>query len=380
MLTVRAARPSQVLISDSELTSMNSHHYLTQTKRPKILLLVHRYPQITQTYIETERRELAKKYDVKVIAFNGANTAFADHGDFTLIPRDDSARLRDTVTEFAPDMIHAHWLFLTDKAFEASQMAGVPFTVRAHSFDVLARDQTLRKSSVLINSGNCLGILSFPFGLAILEREGFDLDKVHKCYPVLDFERFYDVSPNSKGVMSVGAWKPKKNMECFFQLAKSSRGCGVTFDLYAPGIDAETVVSRHGLHDAPIVVHDPVEPSDMPAEYKKHEWLVYTASSSYNTVGWPVVVAEAQASGVGVCMQNIRPDLKEYVGEAGYLFDSLAEVKHIISHPFPEGQRELGFEQAKRSDIRAHISELERLWGFGAALVGDVLAERRITT
>jgi hypothetical protein len=75
VLTVQAARPSQVLISDSELTSMTSHHYLTQTKRRKILLLVHRYPQITQTYIETERRELAKRYDVKVIAFNGANTA-----------------------------------------------------------------------------------------------------------------------------------------------------------------------------------------------------------------------------------------------------------------------------------------------------------------
>lgn len=337
---------------------------MTQLRRRKILLLVHRYPQVTQTYIETEIRELKKRYDVRVIAFNQAHTAFVDHGPFTVIRRDDSVRLREAVSEFRPDMIHAHWLFLTDKAFEASQMAGIPFTVRAHSFDVLAKDQTLQKSSVLVNTDACAGILSFPFTLPILEREGFNIAKVHKCHPVLDFERFYDVSPNRKDIMSVGAWKPKKNMEWFFELAKCSRGRGLTFDLYAPGIDAQTVSSGHGLHDVPLVVHDPVEPSDMPAEYKKHEWLVYTASPTHNTVGWPVVIGEAQASGVGVCMQNIRRDLKEYVGEAGYLFDSLAEVNEIISHPFPERQRKLGFEQAKRSDVRTHISKLERLWSW----------------
>jgi glycosyltransferase involved in cell wall biosynthesis len=335
-----------------------------QSRMKKVLLLVHRYPQVTQTYIETERRELVKRYDVQVIAFNGANTPFADHGDFKLVPREADAQFRETVKAFGPDMIHAHWLFLADEAFEASTIAGVPFTVRAHSFDVLAKDQTLEKSSVLINSEQCQGILSFPFTLPILERMGFNLDKVHPCHPVLDFERFHDRSPNARGVMNVGAWKPKKNMGWFFELARRSGDRDVSFDLYAPGVSAESVASEYELQDMPILIRDPVEPRAMPAEYKKHTWLVYTASPTYNTVGWPVVVAEAQASGVGVCMQNIRPDLKEYVGEAGYVFDSLEEVSRIISQPFPESQRQMGFEQAKQSDIRAHISKLERLWAF----------------
>jgi glycosyltransferase involved in cell wall biosynthesis len=337
---------------------------MAQSRKKKILLVVFRYPQITQTYIEAERRELARRYEVKVVAFSGANTPFADHGDFTIVPRDDSARFREVVEAFGPDMIHAHWLFVADKAFEASRIAGVPFTVRAHSFDVLAKDQTLEKSSALINSKHCAGILSFPFTLPILEHKGFNLDKVHACHPVLDFERFHDRSPNAGGVMNVGAWKPKKNMDWFFELARRFGGRNVSFDLYAPGINAASVVSEYGLQDVPIQIRDPAEPGDMPAEYKKHTWLVYTASPVYNTVGWPVVVAEAQASGVGVCMQNIRPDLKEYVGEAGYVFDSLDEVSRIISQPFPEHLRQLGFEQAKLSDIRTHIWKLERLWGF----------------
>jgi glycosyltransferase involved in cell wall biosynthesis len=337
---------------------------MARSQKKKILLLVHRYPQITQTYIETERRELAKRYEVKVVAFNGANTAFADHGDFTVVARDDEARFREIVNAFGPDMIHAHWLFVVDKAFEASRIAKVPFTVRAHSFDVLAKDQTLEKSSVLINSEHCEGILSFPFTLPILERKGFNLDKVHACRPVLDFERFYDRSPNAEGVMNVGAWKPKKNMGWYFELARRSGGRNVAFDLYAPGINAAAVVSEYGLQKVPIQIRNPIEPRDMPAEYKRHTWLIYTASPAYNTVGWPVVVAEAQASGVGVCMQDIRPDLKEYVGEAGYVFDSLDEVSRIISQPLSDWQRQRGFEQARESDVRTHIWKLEKLWGF----------------
>ena len=36
-----------------------------------------------------------------------------------------------------------------------------------------------------------------------------------------------------------------------------------------------------------------------------------------------MAIAEAQADGVGVCIPNIRPDIKEYVGEAGLIYDSI---------------------------------------------------------
>lgn len=63
--------------------------------------------------------------------------------------------------------------------------------------------------------------------------------------------------------------------------------------------------------------------ADMPREYKRHEWLVYTANHSFNSVGWPIVVAEAQASFVGVCIANIWSDLRKYLDRACYVFDSL---------------------------------------------------------
>jgi hypothetical protein len=105
-----------------------------------------------------------------------------------------------------------------------------------------------------------------------------------------------------------------------------------------------------------------VEPEAMPAEYKHNEWLLYTGSHKYRSVGWPVSVAEAQASGVGVCMPDLGRDIDDYIGGAGFTFSNLAEAQEIVSTPYPAELRELGFEVAKRSDIAEHKHILTDLW------------------
>jgi hypothetical protein len=75
-----------------------------------------------------------------------------------------------------------------------------------------------------------------------------------------------------------------------------------------------------------------------------------------------MAIAEAQAAGVGVLMQNIRPDLKTYIGDAGYLFNTMDEAIEILSQPYPESMRQKGFEQAKKSDIKVNIKKLTSLW------------------
>lgn len=100
----------------------------------------------------------------------------------------------------------------------------------------------------------------------------------------------------------------------------------------------------------------------MLAEYKKHRWLVQTGSANISSRGWPMMIAEAQAAGVGVCMRNLRPDLRTYVGEGAFLYDSISEVRDIISQPFPEEMRQISFEQAKKSDFKSNRHLLTNLW------------------
>lgn len=61
-------------------------------------------------------------------------------------------------------------------------------------------------------------------------------------------------------------------------------------------------------------------------------------------------IAEAQGAGVGVCMANIRPDLREYVGPAGFFvqINQPSAKDHI--QPFPVELRETGFDHAKKSE------------------------------
>jgi hypothetical protein len=61
-------------------------------------------------------------------------------------------------------------------------------------------------------------------------------------------------------------------------------------------------------------------------------------------------------------MPNIRPDLRDYVGKGGFLYNSIGEVADIISKPFPEEMRQIGFEDAKKSDVFRHKVILTNLW------------------
>lgn len=164
--------------------------------------------------------------------------------------------------------------------------------------------------------------------------------------------------------MNVGACLPKKAISGY--LAIGAKVPDRQFNLYALGYNVGTMHQKNAELGNPVTIVDPVQPEAMLPEYKKHEWLLYTASPKLKTVGWPLAVAEAQAAGVGVCVQNIRPDIKDYVGECGFVFDTVEEAAKIISQPYPQELREKGFALAKRSDIKRHIRLLEDLWDQAA--------------
>ncbi len=66
-------------------------------------------------------------------------------------------------------------------------------------------------------------------------------------------------------------------------------------------------------------------------------------------------------SWLGICMKNLRPDLNEYLGGAGVLYDSLDELADIIAKPVPEDIRNKGFENSKKADINNHIHLLKNI-------------------
>jgi hypothetical protein len=329
-------------------------------KAKKVLYVLRQYPQVTETYIETELRVLEERgHTVDVIALNVATQPRRNTHSFHYIPQDDEPAIATAVRALQPDVVHSHELDTARRAYEASRAAGVPFTLRTHSYDTtgLHTDRMCKLGSYL-NDEHCIGVLAFPFALHLLTDAGVSEDKVRACYPVVDYDRFHDESPNGEAVMNVGACQLKKGMDQFVRLACGQRDR--QFNLWAIGFDVESIRRLNESLGRPVDIMVPVEHDQMPVHYKRHEWLIYTAAE--RTVGWPVAVAEAQASGVGVCMQRVRPDVAEYVGGAGFVFETIDEVAEIMRQPFPDHMRQLGFRQARRSDVRCHIALLEEMW------------------
>ena len=340
----------------------------------RVMYILKNYPQISETYIKTEIEAVREVCDVRIIATKHANMPAKNHEPYRYI--EDVALICEAIEEFQPDVLHSHWFHSVKLLGKLARKTGVPFTVRGHSFDsiwpedespfrhfpllsVFARPSHIRRARKFIEDEFCLGLLTLPFARPRLERAGFPGAKLVDCFPVVNFERFFDRRPNGTAIMNVGACIPKKRMEDFVELALHAPE--LEFNLYALGYKVAELQEFASARRSPVRFIPPVELEDMPAEYKKHRWLVYTAAPGGN-VGWPLGIAEAQASGVGVCMANIRPDLREYAGPMAFLYDSLDEVVKVIRQPVPEEMRQSGFEQAKKSDVFQHRSLLFRLW------------------
>jgi hypothetical protein len=324
-----------------------------------ILYMLPSYPQISETYMETEIRALDGRFAIQILTGGTPDLPYQCHHPYTIVK--DMKTLLATAREAQPYVIHAHYVTQIPIVAKVARALDVPFTIRSHSFDVFgSAAKHLPEHAETVNSALCAGVLGFPPTLALFEQAGWDMRKVVPCYPIIEYDWFYDRSPNGTAVMNVGACIKKKRMSDFVHLG--ARMPQKAFNLFALGYSKGEIEELNERMGRPITIVPPVEPRLMPPEYKKHEWLVYTGNPDVPTVGWPLAIAEAQASGVGVCMQRVRPDLEAYLGGAGFLFDTLDEAAEIIAGPVSVDMRERGFVQARKSDIHAHIDSLVSLW------------------
>jgi glycosyltransferase involved in cell wall biosynthesis len=327
----------------------------------KILVVVQEYPQVSETYIKNEIDALGATYDLELLALVPGSYPYRSRRPHIVLSAVNQQNILDYLRGFGPGVIHGHYLTVLGAVEKISQALKIPFTIRAHSFDVLGDDLPRFNLPAVGRNPLFRGVLCFPFMRQKLIDAGLPAEKVFACNPVIDVLRFRNSAPNGPGVMNVGAGLPKKNMEDFIRLSKLVPER--TFDLYGLGYDTARLMEINRKIGGRVNFVAPVDPEDMPREYKKHCWLVYTASRSVNTVGWPMALVEAQASGVGVYVQKIRADLREYVGDAGAFFDSPEDLVEVLREPPTDAMRRKGFEWAEQFDFRRELPILTDLWG-----------------
>ena len=199
--------------------------------------------------------------------------------------------------------------------------------------------------------------------------------KVLACNPVIDVQRFRNTAPNGPDIMNVGAALPKKNMEDFIKLSRLVPHR--TFNLYGLGYETPRLMEINAKLGGKVNFIAPVDPEDMPRRVQEARWLVYTASRTVNTVGWPMALVEAQASGVGVYVQRIREDLREYVGDAGSFFDIAEDLVDAIREPPSDAMRRRGFEWAEQFDYPAATAGPHRSLALNGSASGPASIARK---
>ncbi len=331
--------------------------------KPRVMVFVREFPQISQTYIKNEVETLARDHEVAIVSLAPANVAEPEHLPYRMLTQ--YPDMLAAVREFKPQVLHCHYMLLVNLVARLARESGLRFTVRTHSFDIMEnagnyQNPDWQKARENLRSETCLGVLAFPFLRPLMLEFGIPPEKLVDVPPVVDFQRFLDRGKNGRAIMNMGAVRPKKKMEDFVELSRMLPGR--EFNLYAMGYRVDELKAYSEERNGPLNFIPPIPHARMPAEYKKHEWLVYTAHSDIRSVGWPMAIAEAQAAGVGVCLAGLRPDMKAYVGESGHLFTDLESVRELISAPPTPAMREAGFEQARKSDIRVAIKLLTDRW------------------
>jgi glycosyltransferase involved in cell wall biosynthesis len=361
------------------------------------------YPAFSETYMHEEIRSLREQFEIKIITYRKSTRQRLRAWEYTRIEYKDPClvyspieeinqdfndpsqleflrRVDAVIEEFKPDVMHGHYFGLSLLLKQLAEKHGTPFTLRTHSMDILSEPiEKLEACSKAANSPWCKRVLAFPASCERLADRGLDPGKIESCWPVMNFRRFYNPlgRPLTERVMCCGPAIEKKAHKDFIDLAAKMRGRSeLQFDLYARGHFLRAT-QIYNLRRGGVVNIAYVDPDEMSDVYPRYDWFIYPSDPGINKVGLPVGIAEAQASGLGVCWQELpgrRQEQLDYLGGGGFLFKSIDELPEILSRPYPEEMRLLGFEAARRCDIEEHKSLLSSVWESIADGAGSTAA------
>jgi hypothetical protein len=377
-----------------------------EKKRGRILYILTRYPQLSETYIKREIEEVRQHYDLTVVSLAHETSApYRNCYPFRVVERrqaklsvDDehytqaevrqgapyrewfdfrisepfSDHLLEIIEEVRPDVIHSHYAHNASLLSYLSNRTGIPFTLRAHSYETMHKDYrnalgarymaspAIERMVPYINDDACLGMLAFPYTIDAICATGISRDKMIACYPVVNQADFSRVRGGGDNVLGVGPVLPKKAHNLFVDLAALMPER--EFHLYAIGYSINELRQYARNKTDNVFIHDAAEHEDMPDIYARFGWFVYTAHPVIGNCGWPVSIFEAQAAGLGVCAPNIHPASGGQLGGGGFLYNDIRELPSRIRASYPEEMRLKGFENAKRADVQQHIQLLTDLW------------------
>lgn len=234
-----------------------------------------------------------------------ANVVGSIVGSSFLAPRDLAVGLRSTLgacvlhESARPQLIHAQFAGpAAATAFVWSALARIPWTVRAHAYDIYT---PYRWAGPVLNTADAVFAIS-EHGRAHLQAElGVPSEVVHVGIPV-DAIPQRDSRPPGKPIrfISVGALVPKKGHDRAVAVAHglARRGMAVALDIFGDGPLRPSLEQLAASGPAEVTLRGHLSPRDIRDAYQGYDALLMTSvrTMSGDMDGIPVVIMEAMAA------------------------------------------------------------------------------------
>jgi hypothetical protein len=296
------------------------------------------FPLISETYIQDEMEALAQQ---------GADLAYyRKHEPMVEMPVDRAlyTEVEKALEEFAPDVLFLYWLPWALEQLEQLEAMGLPFAVRAHSFDYDPAG-----AARLVGHPNCVGVWAFPDHAAAIPG-AFTLPPLFTSV-----DQMPEPATHRDLVMSVSAGLPKKDwdllLEAFCGLEGTERRIVLAHTKGFEHLPEDVARRAAGCADPPLVRAD-LPRREVFVLLAGAAALVYTLDPG-QTFGMPMSVVEGLCAGASVILPD-RPEAREFAGPHGRFYRTADDiVRHareaLAGGPAVEAEREGNREHGLRS-------------------------------
>lgn len=298
---------------------------LIQQRRPRdprqplrVLYAVANYPQLTETYIRSEIATL-RRWGVEIEVWSDDPEPRSPYPAEVPVHH---GSLPDAIARFQPELLHVHWLSKGKRYCDIARQAGLPMTVRGHSFEFATR--TVHKLAKHPAVGS---IYLFPhFAKQLAEHP-----KIHAMTSAFNSEFFFPAEKNRSLVVRTGAGKPTKGLMSFLEIASRCPDHQFVLALgLLPNMDrfVGQLLERNRQLGSPVTIRQNLSNEEAAALVREAGIYLHTYGDE-EPFGMPVSIAESLATGCFTLVRDL-PGAAEYLGGAGELYRDVNDAVRCI--------------------------------------------------
>ncbi len=289
------------------------------TRPLRVLWAVWNYPQLTETYIRCELAAM-RRWGVEVAVWSEITDTKSPYDSDVPVHH---GSLAETIAKVSPDVVHVHWLNKGKDYRDVIARAGLPMTVRGHSYEFATK--SVKK---LLRDPAVRSVYLFPH---FAKQISGNL-KIHPMTSAFNEDWYYpSANKDRRLVLRTGAGKSTKGLESFLEIA--SRCPQHRFVLVLgllPNLDdyVGRLLAENRRLGSPVEIRQNLSNEESAALMREAGIYLHTYGDD-EPFGMPVSIAEALATGAFTLARDL-PGAAEYLGTVGTLYRTNDEAAHAI--------------------------------------------------